>query len=85
VIGDRNHLLDPHTASGHTNSINYPSAVSSALEFVDSNLREEMAIYPPPSVMSRLFADSRVTPAYDRKRLRLWTSMKAGDLSQAMP
>ncbi len=79
------HLLDPHIAAGFTNAINYPSAVPSAIEFVDSDLRGEMAVYPPPAVMQRLFADSLVTPAYERKRLRLWTSMKAGDLSQATP
>lgn len=79
------HLLDPHVAAGFTNAINYPSAVVAATEFVDGGLREEMAVYPPPAVMKRLFADSLVTPAYERKRLRLWTSMKAGDLSQPSP
>ncbi len=80
------HLLDPHVAAGFTNAINYPSAVAAGDRIRRRrSFARRSAVYPPPAVMKRLFADSLVTPAYERKRLRLWTSMKAGDLSQASP
>ena len=79
------HLLEPRIAAGFTNTMFYPSGVTAATELVDIAPREEPAVYPPASVMTRLFADSQVTRAYERKRLRLWTAMKAGDPSQTPP
>jgi putrescine transport system substrate-binding protein len=79
------HLLEPRVAAGYTNAIFYPSGVAGASELVDGALREEPAVYPSASVMKRLFADAPVTPAYERKRQRLWTTMKAGGSGQAIP
>ena len=79
------HLLDPRIASGFTNAIFYPSGVVAAKQMVDVALREEPAVYPSASVMKRLFADSLVTPSYERKRQRAWISMKAGRAIEASP
>lgn len=75
------HLLEPRIAAGFTNTMFYPSGVTAATEMVDIALREAPAVYPPAAVMQRLFVDSVLTAAYERKRLRLWTAMKAGNSS----
>lgn len=79
------HLLEARIAAGYTNTMFYPNGVAAATELVDVALREDPAVYPPPSVMKRLFADSLVTLGYARMRTRQWATMKAGGSSQASP
>ncbi len=77
------HLLDPRIAAGFTSALFYQSAVTSSAALVDPVVRNDPAVYPPPSVMSRLFLDIAARePDYERLRLRKWIAMKAG---QATP
>jgi len=74
------HLLRPRVAADFTNATYYPSAVTAAVDGVDAALRADTAIYPPASVRERLTTLPSETPEYARQRLRLWTSMKAGEM-----
>ena len=71
-------LLQPKIAAGYTNTMFYPSGVASATQFVDADIRAEPAMYPSTEVRQRLFSYPREATEYERRRLRLWDAMKAG-------
>lgn len=72
------YMLDPRVAAGFTNTMFYPSGVSTGLDSVNRDVRSEEAVYPSKTSMQRLHASPPETPEYERRRLRLWTLMKAG-------
>jgi spermidine/putrescine transport system substrate-binding protein len=71
-----NYILRPEVAAQITNFTWYGSPVEAANEFIDPEILEEPAIYPPPEVMERLEWIKDVgdaTPLYER----IWTEVKA--------
>jgi spermidine/putrescine-binding protein len=71
-----NYLLDPEVSAANSNYTWYASPNAKAAEFIDEEILEEPAIYPPPEVMARLewLEDvGDVTPIYER----MWTEVKA--------
>jgi putrescine transport system substrate-binding protein len=72
------HLLRPNVAADFTNATFYPSAVSAATAGVEPAILAQPSVYPDAGLRARLRPNPPETPAYERRRLRLWTSMKAG-------
>jgi len=73
-----NYILQPEVAAQITNFTWYGSPVEAANEFIDPEILEEPAIYPPPEVMARLewIEDvGEATPIYER----IWTEVKAAN------
>lgn len=71
-----NFILRPEIAAQITNFTWYGSPVEAANEFIDAEILEEPAIYPPPEVMANLEWIKDVgdaTPLYER----IWTEVKA--------
>ncbi len=71
-----NYLLQPEVGAAITNFTWYASPNAAAEEFIDAEILEEPAIYPPPDVFERLewIEDvGDVTPLYER----IWTEVKA--------
>jgi spermidine/putrescine-binding protein len=71
-----NYILQPQVAAQITNFTWFGSPVEAANEFIDPEILEEPAIYPPPEVMAKLEWIEDVgdaTPAYER----IWTEVKA--------
>jgi spermidine/putrescine-binding protein len=71
-----NYILQPEIAAQITNFTWYGSPVGAAEEFIDPEILEEPAIYPPPDVMAKLEWIQDVgdaTPVYER----IWTEVKA--------
>lgn len=71
-----NYILRPDVAAKITNFTWYASPVAAANEFIDPEILEEPAIYPPEDVMRRLEWIEDVgdaTPLYER----IWTEVKA--------
>jgi spermidine/putrescine-binding protein len=71
-----NYLLGPEVGAAISNYTWYASPNAAATEFIDAEILEEPAIYPPPEVMERLEWLEDVgdaTPLYDR----MWTEVKA--------
>lgn len=69
-------ILRPEVAAQITNFTWYGSPVEAANEFIDAEILEEPAIYPPPEVMAKLewLKDvGEATPVYER----IWTEVKA--------
>jgi spermidine/putrescine transport system substrate-binding protein len=73
-----NFILRPEVAAQITNFTWYGSPVEAANEFIDPEILEEPAIYPPPEVMAKLewLRDvGDATPIYER----IWTEVKAAE------
>jgi len=71
-----NYILRPEVGAAISNFTWYASPNAAATEFIDAEILEEPAIYPPPEVMARLewIEDvGEATPLYER----LWTEVKA--------
>lgn len=71
-----NFLLRPDIAARNSNYTWYASPNAAAVEFIDPEILEEPAIYPPPDVMERLewIEDvGEAAPLYER----IWTEVKA--------
>jgi spermidine/putrescine-binding protein len=71
-----NYLLRPKVSAANSNFAWYASPNAKAEEFIDAEILEEPAIYPPPEVMAKLewLEDvGEATPIYER----MWTEIKA--------
>lgn len=71
-----NFLLRPEVAAANSNYTWYASPNAAATEFIEPEILEEPAIYPPADVMDRLEWIEDVgdaTPLYER----IWTEVKA--------
>ncbi len=71
-----NYILQPKIAAQITNFTWFGSPVEAANEFIDPEILEEPAIYPPDEVMAKLEWIEDVgaaTPIYER----IWTEVKA--------
>jgi len=71
-----NYLLQPEVGAAISNFTWYASPNAAASEFIDAEILEEPAIYPPPEVLEKLewLRDvGEATPLYER----MWTEIKA--------
>jgi spermidine/putrescine-binding protein len=71
-----NYLLRPEVGAAISNYTWYASPNAAAEEFIDAEILEEPAIYPPPEVMAKLewLEDvGETTTLYER----MWTEVKA--------
>ncbi len=69
-------ILRPEVSAALVNYLWYPSPNSAAAEFIDPDILEDPAIYPPDDIMQRLewIEDvGETTPIYER----IWTEVKA--------
>lgn len=73
-----NYILEPEVAAEITNYVYYASGNKAALEFVEPEIKEDPAIYPPAEVMANLFVGVTPEPRYDRQRTRAWTRIRTG-------
>lgn len=71
-----NYLLDPKVIANISNSIHYANPNSAADEFLTPAVKQDPAIYPPNSVMDKLFIVEDLPPAIARLATRLWTKLK---------
>ena len=71
-----NYLLDPKVIANISNSIHYANPNSAADEFLTPAVKQDPAIYPPSSVMDKLFIVEDLPPAIARLATRLWTKLK---------
>jgi len=71
-----NYILTPKVVADITAAVGYANAVPASLEFVPAEIRNDPVVFPPDD--AKLYTPSLVTPAYERTRNRLWTSIKAG-------
>lgn len=71
-----NYLLEPKVIANISNSIHYANPNAAANEFLNPDVKEDAAIYPPKSVMEKLFTVEELPATIARLTTRLWTKLK---------
>ncbi|WP_322843995.1 polyamine ABC transporter substrate-binding protein [Pseudomonas sp. B33.4] len=71
-----NYLLEPKVIANISNSIHYANPNAAAGEFLNPDVRQDAAIYPPKSVMEKLFTVEELPAKIARLTTRLWTKLK---------
>jgi putrescine transport system substrate-binding protein len=71
-----NFILEPRVIAGITNDIHYANDNQAANAYVDPQILNDPAVYPPPAVEARLYQSTEVGPALERLRTRTWTRIK---------
>jgi putrescine transport system substrate-binding protein len=73
-----NFILDPHVIADITNYIHYGNDNLAARPFVNPQIVNDPAVYPPPEVRARLYLPAEYDPNYQRLLTRTWTRIKSG-------
>lgn len=73
-----NYLLAPNVIADISNHIFYPNANKASKPFLNNDVINNSAIYPPKSIMDRLFTVTELPPKTDRFIVRLWTKVLTG-------
>lgn len=71
-----NYLLEPKVIANISNSIHYANPNSAADAYVDPAVKQDLAIYPPKTLMDKLFTVEDLPAAIARLSTRLWTKLK---------
>jgi putrescine transport system substrate-binding protein len=71
-------LLEPKVIAEITNDIHYGNDNVAARPYVDPQLLNDPAVYPPPELRARLYLPAELDRDYDRARTRVWTRIKTG-------
>ncbi len=73
-----NFILEAHVIADITNYLHYGNDNLAARPFVNSDILNDAAIYPPPEVRARLYLPAEYDIAYQRQVTRTWTRIKSG-------
>ena len=73
-----NYIETPQVHAAITNEVYYPSANLEARKYVDKDVADDPAVYPPPDVIKTLFLLKPLPPEIQRLQTRLWTEFKSG-------
>ena len=71
-----NFIMQPRVIAQITNEIHYGNDNRAANPYVDPQILNDPAIYPPPQVEARLYESTEAGPALERLRTRTWTRIK---------
>jgi putrescine transport system substrate-binding protein len=70
--------LRPEVAAAATEALFYANANAAALPLLDSALREDPTLFPPPDLRARMRIAAPVEAGARRRMLRLWDDFRAG-------
>ncbi|BAP42748.1 polyamine ABC transporter substrate-binding protein [Pseudomonas sp. LJDD11] len=73
-----NYMLDPQVIAKVSDQVGYANPNTKAGEFMDQDIRNNPAVYPPQTVLDRLFVNSELPPKVQRLMTRSWTKVKSG-------
>lgn len=71
-----NYLLTPTVIANISNSVHYANPNLAADQYVAPAVKQDLAIYPPSSVLDKLFTVEELPAAIARLSTRLWTKLK---------
>ncbi|WP_298325684.1 extracellular solute-binding protein [Asticcacaulis sp.] len=69
-------ILEPKNSAAITNETNYPSANAKSVPFIRKELLDNKTLYPPPSVLSKLYVPTNLTPAGRAAVEDVWQKFK---------
>jgi putrescine transport system substrate-binding protein len=73
-----NFILEPHVIAQITNDLHYGNDNLAARPFVNPDILNDPAIYPPPAVRARLYLPGQYDIPFQRQLTRSWTRIKSG-------
>ena len=73
-----NYIMRPEVIAKATNYVNYANGNAASKEFVNKDILEDPAVYPPEETRQRLYAIDPKDPAAQRLQTRLWTRVVTG-------
>lgn len=73
-----NFILDPQITADITNYVWYANANPASMQFVEDDIKNDPAIFPPADVMAKLFPAVMYDAKLDRVMTRLWTKVQTG-------
>ncbi|HTY93155.1 MAG TPA: polyamine ABC transporter substrate-binding protein [Steroidobacteraceae bacterium] len=74
-----NFLLRPDIAARNSNFLKYANGDDPPFEALQSAVRNDPGIYPPPQVRATLVPELAKTPQFTRLLNRMWTRFKTGE------
>jgi putrescine transport system substrate-binding protein len=72
------YLLRPEVTAANSNFIHYANANQAATALLDSDLRDDPGIYPPPEVKAKLRPNLSKSAEFTRELNRAWTRFTTG-------
>ncbi|MEQ9640628.1 MAG: polyamine ABC transporter substrate-binding protein [Alphaproteobacteria bacterium] len=72
------YILRPDVVAKISDEVFYANPNAAATALVSDEVKGDPAIYPPPEVQARLFADKAPTGRFARSQTRAWTKVKTG-------
>jgi putrescine transport system substrate-binding protein len=73
-----NFILGPRVFAEITNDIHYGNDNLAARPYVNREILDDPAVYPPAALRARLYLPAEPDPVYGRARTRVWTRVKTG-------
>lgn len=73
-----NFILDGKNSAELSNYVFYAAPNTAAIPFLDPEVKNDKAIYPPESVKNKLFVQKTNDARFDRLLTRAWTNIKTG-------
>ncbi|MGE5271972.1 MAG: polyamine ABC transporter substrate-binding protein [Thiohalocapsa sp.] len=72
------YILRPQVIAAITNAVSYPNPNLKATPLVETAIRDDPGIYPPPALRQLFYLDLPAPRAYERLRTRVWNRAKSG-------
>jgi putrescine transport system substrate-binding protein len=73
-----NFIMEPQVTADITNYVWYANANTASMPFVDDDIKNDPAIFPPAEVLAKLFPAVVYDAKLDRVMTRLWTKVQTG-------
>lgn len=73
-----NYLLEPEVIAKVSDYVGYANPNVEADKFMQAEIRDDEAVYPPQEVLDNLFVSSELPPKIQRLMTRTWTKVKTG-------
>jgi putrescine transport system substrate-binding protein len=74
-----NFMEDPHNAARNSNYVFYANGNIDSQQYLDDDVINDPAIYPPQATLDRLYTTTAYEPTVQRLVTRLWTDVKTGN------
>ncbi|MDM8348726.1 polyamine ABC transporter substrate-binding protein [Pseudomonas sp. sp1636] len=73
-----NYLLEPAVIAGVSDYVGYANPNPKAGELMDQDVRHDEAVYPPQTVLDKLYISAELPKKVQRRMTRSWTKVKSG-------
>lgn len=73
-----NYMMRPEVIAKSSNYVYYANGNKASQEFLDAEVRDDPAVYPPEDVLAKLFVNTPLDPKTQRLFTRSWTKVVTG-------